>query len=65
MGRFKNAWSALVGPSIEVRRRRRMPSLTGANTAAGVVVTPELALQIAAVYSAVRVIAEAADEILP
>ncbi|UBH06469.1 hypothetical protein K8P10_001980 [Leucobacter sp. Psy1] len=58
MGRVSNAFRALVTPS-EKRSRRRMPSLGGSRTLAGVTVTPELALQVNAVYSAVRLVSEA------
>ncbi|EYT56033.1 hypothetical protein H490_0103940 [Leucobacter sp. UCD-THU] len=58
MGRVQNAWRALTA-GASTRSKRRMPSLTGARTLAGVTITPELALQVNAVYSAVRLVAEA------
>ena len=61
MGKFKNAWRALTGSSprrMEKRRARRMRSLTSSRSLAGVDVSPELALQVNAVYSAVRAVAE-------
>lgn len=42
----------------ETRGRRRMPSLSGTDTASSVSVTPEKALQVAAVYASVRVLSE-------
>lgn len=40
------------------RSRKSLPSLTGRGTSAGVTVTPERALQVAAVFSSVRLLAE-------
>ncbi|WP_299542041.1 phage portal protein [uncultured Streptomyces sp.] len=40
------------------RSRKGMPSLNGRSTSAGVAVTPERALQVAAVFSSVRLLAE-------
>ncbi|MEV7268413.1 phage portal protein [Micromonospora aurantiaca] len=45
----------------EQRRRRTMPALRGSGTTAGVTVTPEKALQMPAVYSCVRLLAETAS----
>lgn len=48
----------LLGGGARRSRSRSMPPLTSHRTAAGVTVTPERALQVAAVYSCIRVLAE-------
>jgi HK97 family phage portal protein len=52
--RVANAWRALVE-----RSQSRMPTLTGSKTSAGVHVTPEQSLQVMAVLTSVRLVAEA------
>lgn len=55
-GRWISAWRALTGGSS--RRSRRLGSLAGRNTAAGVDVTPGSALRIATVFSCVKRVSE-------
>lgn len=52
--RVKNAWRTLV-----TRAQSRLPSLRGSRTSAGVLVTPEQSLQVMAVLTSVRLVAEA------
>jgi HK97 family phage portal protein len=52
--RIVGAWRSLVQ-----RAQSRMPSLRGTKTAAGVYVTPEQSLQVMAVLTSVRLVAEA------
>ncbi|WP_102191506.1 phage portal protein [Microbacterium aurantiacum] len=58
MGKFtdrvKSAWRTLV-----TRSQSRLPSLRGSRTSAGVLVTPEQSLQVMAVLTSVRLVAEA------
>lgn len=54
-GRWKTAWRALTG---SMKRSRRLGSLSGRKTAAGVDVTPAQALRIATVYSCVKRVSE-------
>ncbi|MFD6699693.1 MULTISPECIES: phage portal protein [unclassified Microbacterium] len=52
--RVRNAWRNIVK-----RAQSRLPSLRGSRTAAGVLVTPEQSLQVMAVLTSVRLVAEA------
>lgn len=55
-GRFVSAWRALMGGSS--RRSRRLGSIAGRRTAAGIDITPVQALRIATVYSCVKRVSE-------
>lgn len=55
-GRWMSAWRALTGGSM--KRSRRLGSLAGRKTAAGIDVTPVQALRIATVFSCVKRVSE-------
>ncbi|MEV8151338.1 phage portal protein [Streptomyces fradiae] len=55
---IRNLLQSGLARGRQERGRRGMPRLTGRSTAAGVAVTPERALQVAAVFSSVRLLAE-------
>jgi len=56
--RVRDAWRSLV-----TRAQSRLPSLRGSRTAAGVYVTPEQSLQVMAVLTSVRLVAEAVSSL--
>lgn len=56
--RVRGAWRSLV-----TRSQSRLPSLRGSRTAAGVFVTPEQSLQVMAVLTSVRLVAEAVSSL--
>lgn len=56
--RVRDAWRSLV-----TRSQSRLPSLRGNRTAAGVYVTPEQSLQVMAVLTSVRLVAEAVSSL--
>jgi HK97 family phage portal protein len=58
-GRIARTWRTVTDGVRAFTRRSRMPSLRGSRTSAGVHVTPEQSLQVMAVLTSVRLVAEA------